>query len=71
MSRADSRADRIVTGAIWRHKRDRHRTVHINGLGSRGMERVVYVDRNTSRRTQAISEKTLLREYEFARMVAD
>lgn len=59
--------ENIVTGAIWRHKRDRGRTVLITGLFSDGSERYVDVRRNTSRRRQAIRERTLLRDYEFGR----
>jgi hypothetical protein len=63
---SDSRLNRATSGMVWRHKRDRHRTVTITGLYSRGMERYVGVVRNTSRRTQGIKESTLLRDYEFA-----
>jgi hypothetical protein len=59
--------NRIVTGAIWRHKRDRFRQVEITGLFSQYGERYVGVWRNTSRRRQAIKETTLLRDYAFDR----
>lgn len=63
----------LVVGAVWRCKRrgERHRTVLIRSLTDRGYVRYFEVRRNTSRRTQAISEATLLKDYEFERMADD
>lgn len=64
----DSRVNKITTGAIWRHKRDRDRLVLITALWpAHDGTRYASVERNTSRRTQAIKETTLLRQYEYAR----
>lgn len=50
----------IEVGQTWRAKRDRHRLVTITYVYSDGD---LGVRRNTSRRTQAISPRTLRRDY--------
>jgi hypothetical protein len=65
---SDSRINRITTGAIWRHKRDRHRLVRVTAIWpAHDGTRYASVERNTSRRRQAIKETTLLRQYEYSR----
>ena len=51
----------VEIGQEWRAKRDRHRRVKITFVYETG---ALGVRRNTSRRTQSISRKTLLRDYE-------
>lgn len=58
----------LAEGQVWRHKRERWRLVTVTGVRPRLDEGVdAYVSRNTSRRGQAIQEKTLRREYERIR----
>lgn len=54
--------EEIRVGQVWRHKRNRRRTVTIE----RVHDDYVSPRRNTSRRKQAISFKTLRREYELS-----
>lgn len=59
----------IERGQRWRHKREAWRFVRITSVSTGehwrdGIARF-YVIRNTSRRTQAIKETTLRREYEL------
>lgn len=51
----------IEIGQVWEHKRNRHRTLRIDWINV-DLE-IVYPIRSTSRRKQAISFKTLRREY--------
>lgn len=53
----------LVVGEVWRHKGNPYRTITIVSLVHWGGERHVYPRRNTSRRRQSISEKTLRKEY--------
>ena len=57
--------DLVAAGAVWRSKRrtEQHRTVTIVGVD----DGRVFVRRNTSRRRQAISRKTLAKDYRFDR----
>lgn len=64
-----SRGDHVVPGALWRHKRDRGRTVVLGDrFDSYRGESVRIRRRNTSGRTQAMKVETLLREYEYSHM---
>lgn len=53
----------LAVGQVWRHKRETWRTVTIRSLRGDEWGGGAFVDRNTSRRKQAISEKTLRRDY--------
>lgn len=63
----------VAVGQTWRHKRERWRRVKIRSVQREWTSEVtghlyperVQVDRNTSRRTQAIKVSTLRREYEL------
>jgi hypothetical protein len=64
-----SRDEHVVPGALWRHKRDRWRTVVLGErFDSYKGEFVGVRRRNTSGRRQALRLTTLLREYEYSHM---
>lgn len=61
----------VAVGQVWRHKREAYRRVEVlevreENARDGGRETAVYVRRNTSRRTQAIMERTLRRNYYLA-----
>lgn len=58
----------LVAGEKWRHRRERHRVVTVTGTSTYDDNVAVHVTRNTSRRRQAISLKTLLRDYRRMRL---
>lgn len=57
----------LAVGQVWRHKRETWRTVTLTELREEKWGGGAFVTRNTSRRTSAIGELTLRRDYRLVK----